>query len=76
MRRVTLVEAINAVEAADTNLKTADQQKEAATLKFEAAKAAKEVADLGELDAAKAFNSAIAELITAAQAAIRPVPTA
>lgn len=71
---MTLVEAINAVESNLVTLQNADGASAAADAKFQAAVAAKTDADKADVDAAKAFNASLDDMIAVATAAKRPVP--
>jgi hypothetical protein len=66
---MTLVDAIQAVEAAQANLVSADAAQATAQQKYEAALAVKVAADGADADAVAAFNASIDVLIEAAQAA-------
>lgn len=68
MNPLTLGQAISAVETAQTNLSSADASQAAAQAKFDAAKAAKDSADLADVDAKKSFNDSLDALIAAATA--------
>ncbi len=71
---MTLTEAITAVENSATSLTTADSAQTVATDKFNAAKTAKDSADLQDKDAIISFNTALDALIAVANAAkvVRP----
>lgn len=74
---MNLIEAINAVEAAATDLSNADSAQAAAQAKYEAALAGKNTADQADVDAITKFDGTLDVLIAAATAAKRgaPAPT-